>query len=137
MPGAFSGRLKAKRLERDLLVSSNIRKQFGRQLQRLRRAEGMTQAELAEKAGLSDNHVGAIEHGLRGPSLDTIARLAKALDIQIWELFNFGTTGKITRSDAIKFLRRSLKGKGPEEIKVLADLAARLYQTSGVKSKGK
>jgi len=118
-------------------VSSNIRKQFGRQLQRLRRSKNMTQSELAEKAGLSDNHVGAIEHGFRGPSLDTIAHLAKALDIQIWELFNFGATGKITRNDAIKFLRRSLKGKGPEEIKVLADLAARLYQTSGVRSKGK
>ena len=118
-------------------MSSNIRKQFGRQLQRLRRAEGMTQADLAEKAGLSDNHVGAIEHGLRGPSLDTIAHLAKALDIQEWELFNFGVTGKISRNDAIKFLHRSLKGKEPEEIKVLADLAARLYQTSRVRPKGK
>ncbi len=133
----FFGRLQTKRLEWVSLVSSNIRKQFGRQLQHLRRSKGMTQSKLAEKADLSDNYVGAIERGLRGPSLDTIAHLAKALDVQAWELFNFDATGKITRNDAIKFLRRSLKGKGPEEIKVLADLAARLYQTSSVRSKGK
>jgi DNA-binding XRE family transcriptional regulator len=41
---------------------------FGEQLRRLREAAGITQEELAERAGLSRDAVGALERGLRRSS---------------------------------------------------------------------
>jgi predicted ATPase/DNA-binding XRE family transcriptional regulator len=64
---------------------------FGALLRRARRAAGLTQEELAERAGVSVRGVSDIERGvLRAPRRDTLALLADALDIppderQRWE----------------------------------------------------
>src|SRR3712207_2274217 len=48
-------------------------------LRRFRRAAGLTQEELAERAGLSPEAVGALERGTRrAPYRDTVGRLADA-----------------------------------------------------------
>jgi predicted ATPase/transcriptional regulator with XRE-family HTH domain len=53
---------------------------FGALLQGHRRATGLTQAELAERAGLSWRGVADLERGARrAPRRDTVARLARAL----------------------------------------------------------
>ena len=51
--------------------------QFGKEVRRRRKADGMTIEELAERAGLSTNYVGAVERGDRDPSLSTVVALAK------------------------------------------------------------
>lgn len=51
-----------------------------------REARGWTQAELAEAAGLSTIGVRQLESGKRNPSLETIGRIADALDITVDEL---------------------------------------------------
>jgi transcriptional regulator with XRE-family HTH domain len=45
---------------------------------RLRRASGLSQAELARRAGTSRPTLSAYEHGSKSPSLDTVERLAGA-----------------------------------------------------------
>lgn len=47
---------------------------------------GLTLEALAEKAGVSDTFVAHIETGLRKPSLETVHRLARALDVSLAEL---------------------------------------------------
>lgn len=54
----------------------------------LREARGWTQAELAAIAGLATITVRQIETAKRRPSLDTAARLAKALDVPIDALYS-------------------------------------------------
>jgi transcriptional regulator with XRE-family HTH domain len=44
-------------------------------LQRVRRAAGLSQDELARRAGTSRTAVSAYEHGRKSPSLDTVQRL--------------------------------------------------------------
>ena len=46
-----------------------------RLLQRVRRAAGLSQDELAHRAGTSRTAVSAYEHGHKSPSLDTVERL--------------------------------------------------------------
>jgi len=54
---------------------------------RVRRAElHMTQADVAEAAGTSQNHYSNIENGLRMPKLAIAANLAKALNLELTEL---------------------------------------------------
>jgi predicted ATPase/DNA-binding XRE family transcriptional regulator len=55
---------------------------FGARLRRLREAAGLTQEELAVRAGLSRNAVGALERGLRKrPYPHTVRSLAHALEL--------------------------------------------------------
>ncbi|HEX6800339.1 MAG TPA: AAA family ATPase [Ktedonobacterales bacterium] len=52
------------------------------QLRRLRRAAGLSQEELAERAGLSRTGISELERGLkRAPHKDTVTRLANALQL--------------------------------------------------------
>ena len=65
----------------------NIRETFARNLRENRRKCGFTQAQLAEKADISAHYVALIELSRNIPKVETIERLAKALNVEIYELF--------------------------------------------------
>lgn len=51
---------------------------------RLRRVElGLTQEELAEKAGINSQTVGTIENGYKGPRYDTLTMVTEALGLEV------------------------------------------------------
>lgn len=54
---------------------------FNERLRAIRKEKGLTQAELAEKAGIAVNSVRLYEAGARLPKLDTIARIAVAMGL--------------------------------------------------------
>src|SRR5262245_35413779 len=55
---------------------------FGALLRRYRRGAQLTQAQLAQRAGLSVDAIAALEHGRRRwPHADTLALLAEALEL--------------------------------------------------------
>jgi transcriptional regulator with XRE-family HTH domain len=62
--------------------AEEIARQFGRNLVRVRRREGMSQEELAERSGLHRTEVGLIERGKRVGRIDTLIKLAGALSIR-------------------------------------------------------
>ena len=47
----------------------------------LRKANGMSQEDLAEKTGLSANYIGMVERGEKTPSLETLIRIINALQV--------------------------------------------------------
>jgi transcriptional regulator with XRE-family HTH domain len=61
---------------------------FGRNLRRVRRREGLSQEELAIRAGLHRTAVGLLERGGRVPRIDTLIRLAGAMEIPPGELLD-------------------------------------------------
>jgi transcriptional regulator with XRE-family HTH domain len=95
MPGRAQGRKVADR--------------FGRNLRRVRRREGLSQARTAARASLDRTEIGLLERGERVPRIDTLIRLAGALAVPPGELldgidwipgpptadgtFDFGTLG--------------------------------------------
>lgn len=60
---------------------------FGRRLAEVRRAKGLTQESLAEKADVTALTVSYIEQGRQWPRISTMQSLAKSLGIKIEELF--------------------------------------------------
>jgi DNA-binding XRE family transcriptional regulator len=54
---------------------------FTLRLKALRDKAGLTQAQLAQKAGLSPQAIAALEQGTRGPTWETVRRLAMALGV--------------------------------------------------------
>ena len=66
---------------------STIEKQFGQRIKELRLAKGLSQEELAFRAGIHRTYLGGIERGERNPSLKNIVVIAQALDVDLSELF--------------------------------------------------
>ncbi len=62
------------------------KKTFAANLKRERLRAGLGQAELAERAGLSQSHVSQLENAKWGPRLDTVQALARALGCQAHDL---------------------------------------------------
>lgn len=69
-------------------VSGNIRIIFGKRIRTLRQARGISQEELAFISDLHRTYISDIERGARNISLDNINKIAKALDINLKELFD-------------------------------------------------
>ncbi len=59
---------------------------LGREIRRHRKALGLSQEALAERAGLHRNYVGFLERGERNPSATTIFGLARTLGVKAAEL---------------------------------------------------
>jgi transcriptional regulator with XRE-family HTH domain len=62
---------------------------FGNHLRALRLAKNLSQEMLANDANIPINQVGRIERGEINTSLNTLFKIAKALDIDPKELFDF------------------------------------------------
>ena len=65
-----------------------LRRTVARNLRRLRQKHGLSQEELADRAGLNRNYVGIIEREENAPTVDALEQIAKALDINAVELFS-------------------------------------------------
>ncbi len=62
---------------------------FGNRLREIRLAKNLSQEMLANDANIPINQVGRIERAEISTSLHTINKIAKALEIDIKELFDF------------------------------------------------
>lgn len=64
----------------------DLRPAFGERVRALRVERELSQERLAERAGLHWTYVSGVERGLRNPSLNIIASLAKGLGMSPSEL---------------------------------------------------
>ncbi len=68
---------------------SDLKTQFGRRLRVLRKRADLTQEELAEATGLTIESISNIERGIFGPKFDNLEKIAKVIDVEVKELFDF------------------------------------------------
>lgn len=66
-----------------------LKKELGKRIQQLRKSKKMTQEALAEIIDIDPKNVSKIENGNHYPSAETLVAIAKALDVEIFELFVF------------------------------------------------
>jgi transcriptional regulator with XRE-family HTH domain len=64
----------------------NIRKELGLKLKKAREKVGLTQAELASKAGINVSYYAKIERGEVNTSVDKLHKIAKILRIKSLDL---------------------------------------------------
>jgi transcriptional regulator with XRE-family HTH domain len=73
-------------------VDVNVVKEVGKKIRLLRTTRSgprVTQEDLAKKAEISVSFLSMIERGERAPHLETLAKVAAALQVPITELFSF------------------------------------------------
>ncbi len=64
-------------------------KNLGVNIKFLREQFGLTQEKLAEKAGISLDYMGKIEVSINRPGLKTILKLARALEVEPYQILKF------------------------------------------------
>jgi transcriptional regulator with XRE-family HTH domain len=78
---------------------------LGKNIKSLRTQRNFTQAVLAEKANISIIFLSSIERGTKYPKPDILARIAKTLGVEVFELFK----GDIVPSDSKKMMSQLSK----------------------------
>ena len=82
----------------------NRKKQMGLRLKEIRKRKGLSQEALAERADTSPNYLSRMERGTENPTLDMLIKIADALEVELWELFDY------QHKTNAKELREILKG---------------------------
>src|SRR5215510_893052 len=83
---------------------------LGKNIKFLRTKKGLTQAVLAEKADISIIFLSSIERGTKYPKVDTLARIAGVLEVEVFELFK----GDLVPSDSkelVTYLSKDITNK--------------------------
>ena len=70
------------------MEKENILIQFGQKVQRLRNEKGLSQEQLAEIAHVHRTYIGMIERAEKNITLLNIEKIAKALKVNIMDLFD-------------------------------------------------
>lgn len=92
--------------------------QFGKQVRARRKACSMTQAQLSEAAGLSEEWIRRIERGAGAPSFDALEALAVALRCSVADLFQ----DMSPRDEAITRLGALMASAPDEDLRWLEDI---------------
>ncbi len=61
----------------------------GKKIQRIREKRGITQEQLEEKTGINAKYISAVESGQKNVTIKTLDKIAKGLEIEIYEIFLF------------------------------------------------
>ncbi|WP_228030348.1 helix-turn-helix domain-containing protein [Gimesia benthica] len=110
-------------------LSSDNSSSFGPKLRKIRENRGLSQSELAEKAGFQPSAISHFETGRRSPSFDNLRRLADALNVTID--FLLGREKKAEGAGPVaEKLFRHFSEISAEDQENLADFAAMLAKKS-------
>ncbi len=61
-------------------------KKLGQNMKKIRLAKQMSQGDICRKLGLGRSYISNVESGKNNPTLSTITKLAKALEVSVDEL---------------------------------------------------
>ena len=96
------------------------KKSFGKQLQRYRERAGYSQEALAELVECSTIFISYIERGEKSPSLDTLIKLANALDISVDILL--GKELKHYTFEKLKYIEEQMKNLPASDQQKILDI---------------
>jgi len=80
--------------DRKLIFDDEGIKAFAIQLKKIRIREGFTQSQLAFESGLTLSQIARIETARINPTLSTVFRLVRTLNVSLTDLFNFELSSK-------------------------------------------
>jgi transcriptional regulator with XRE-family HTH domain len=69
------------------MTGQAIKQTLGKNIKSIRARRGLSQAALAEKAGISITFLSNIERGLKYPLPDILSKIANTLDVEVNQLF--------------------------------------------------
>ena len=71
---------------------SEIAKSVGQRIRNYRTRQGLSQEKLAEMSGCHPTYIGQLERGEKNATLESIEKIAAALNVSLSKLFDFLTS---------------------------------------------
>ncbi|MGD0229834.1 MAG: helix-turn-helix transcriptional regulator [Syntrophorhabdales bacterium] len=104
----------------------SVKELIGKRIKEARQAKGLSQEALSEKIGMSAKYLSSVERGKENPTLDTLIKLADALEVEASELFNY----QHERSpEELRQLISHLMDKGHDEkLRLMAKIITAIYR---------
>ncbi|MDD3593117.1 MAG: helix-turn-helix transcriptional regulator [Candidatus Gastranaerophilales bacterium] len=99
----------------------DIKKALGKKIQAIRKQKKLTQEKLAELIDIEIPSLSNIERGKFSPAVDTLQKIAKALDVEISDLYKFS---KVNHEDMVN----EICSKLPQN-KKLTELTYKFFKT--------
>lgn len=73
----------------EVKIVSKIARLVGERIRDFRKGLGLSQEQLAFKAGLNPSYLGQVERGEKSPTIDSLEKIVAALDVTFEDLFRF------------------------------------------------
>jgi len=114
----------------------------GNRLKELRESKNLSQGDIEKRSGLLRCYISRVENGHTVPAVETLEKLARALEVPMYRLFHagevpvalskmklpkddeFGSKGR--EADYFSKLRRLLAKMGPDDQKLLLHMAQKV-----------
>lgn len=112
--------------------AGELKRRFGRHVQGLREAKGLTQEQLADRIGRSVDTVGNIERGVNATRIEVAYQIAVVLDVTLPDLFAFqGTAAPLPpAASAVRQLLVDCDGETAEQLLALVRIGLSLAKRS-------
>jgi Predicted transcriptional regulator with C-terminal CBS domains len=111
----------------------DIRKLVGSKIRDYRKARGLSQDQLGEFCGFHFSYIGGVERGERNISLENIAKIAEALDVEPKMFFDFDKPYLIPPPEEKDILLQEvvalLRTKNISQIKMTKNILIEIFNT--------
>lgn len=108
---------------------NDISKIVGDRIRILRSEKGLSQEELADKAGIDPSHLGRLERGERNPSLISLDKIIKALGVTFEDLFKYIQPSNMeTDSTTMSLIINKLNTLSLDDQKLILNLIDTMFQ---------
>lgn len=94
-------------------------KEIGNNLYKVRKAKGLTQAEVAEKADLSDRTYADVERGSVTMRVDSLLKICKALSVTPDDILVLKNTIVIREEDIVETIKDCTNNEKETALKIL------------------
>ncbi|MCX7705301.1 MAG: helix-turn-helix transcriptional regulator [bacterium] len=106
-------------------MEMDIYKTIGQSIRKIRKSLGLTQEELSVKTGINPSFLSHIERGTKKASIETIYKIANALEVPVQKIFSESQVSSIKKKN-YSFSRKIemlVKDKDEEYRKILLKVA--------------
>lgn len=99
-------------------MEKSTKELLGGRIKELRKTKGLTQDQLSQKVNIDPKHLSRIEVGGSYPSLDTLERLASALQMELSVFFEFRHKVKSSR-ELKEIINELIKDADEEKLRLV------------------
>jgi len=107
----------------------SVHGEVGNRIRQYRQRSGLSQEKLALNAGLTVSFLGDIERGNKKPTVESLEKLLRALNISFLEFFDYETEIKPIRDcSALEKLSFLLQDRANDEVEMIYSVVKRILE---------
>lgn len=101
---------------------------IGKRLREMRTKKGISQENLALSADLHPTYIGRLERGEKCPTIDTIYKLAKALEVPIIDMLDVPTGNRACDTSAMYRIEAAISELSAEDAIAIAEIVEKIAE---------